>query len=261
MERVLERKIEAERPGIMLFDVLDEERLRNAGALIWREAVKGQLFAAGSSGVEYALTSHWRETGLVNQESGWMKSSGPVDRLLVVSGSCSPVTKEQIEYALEHGFADLKLPVDRIIEPEQSEQAVQEVLAQAEALFSEGKSVIIYSALGPEDESITTIKEKLSASGRNATDTGKLIGQKLGGICKDIIQNVGLRRVVVAGGDTSGYVLKELEIYGLECVMKVAPGGPLCRSYSDNPLFDGVELLLKGGQVGDKYLFETVKNG
>ena len=57
-------------------------------------------------------------------------------------------------------------------------------------------------------------------------------------------------RVVIAGGDTSSYATQELGLYGLEMLGELAAGTPLCRAYSDDSRFDGLEIALKGGQMG-----------
>jgi len=69
-----------------------------------------------------------------------------------------------------------------------------------------------------------------------------------------------LRRAGVAGGDTSGYIARELGITSLEAVAPVAPGSPLCRVQADNPL-DGMELIFKGGQVGKDDVWLTLLHG
>lgn len=55
---------------------------------------------------------------------------------------------------------------------------------------------------------------------------------------------------MVTGGDTCGYAARQLGIYALSAVMPVAPGAPLCRGYSADPAFDGLQISLKAGQVG-----------
>ena len=63
--RVMPQRLNA-KPDLLLYDVLDDERLRAAGRLIWQEAQRAQQhFAIGSSGVEYALTAHWRASGVI----------------------------------------------------------------------------------------------------------------------------------------------------------------------------------------------------
>ena len=60
-------------------------------------------FVAGSQGVEYALIAHWRRQGLLPKVQG-LPPLLPVDRIAVVSGSCSPVTAAQIAHAEKSGF-------------------------------------------------------------------------------------------------------------------------------------------------------------
>jgi len=53
-------------------------------------------------------------------------------------------------------------------------------------------------------------------------------------------------------------VTRELGISALECQAVLDPGAPLCRAYADDPSLDGLELVLKGGQVGSVDFFEKV---
>ena len=65
-----------------------------------------------------------------------------------------------------------------------------------------------------------------------------------------LLKQTGLRRAVVAGGDTSGYAMRQLGISTLEVRAPIAPGAPLCRAYSQAERVDGLEIALKGGQLG-----------
>jgi len=80
----------------------------------------------------------------------------------------------------------------------------------------------------------------------------------LAAVVRGVAAAVGVRRVVVAGGDTSGQVLRELGISALEQVdasESIAPGVHLCRAASGEVELDGLELLLKPGQLGEVDLF------
>ena len=76
-----------------------------------------------------------------------------------------------------------------------------------------------------------------------------------------MLRRSGIRRMVVAGGDTSGRVGQALGIKALTMVRPFAPGSPLCRVWSDNTAADGLEILFKGGQVGGQALFGEVRQG
>jgi len=67
------------------------------------------------------------------------------------------------------------------------------------------------------------------------------------------------RRVIVAGGDTSGRVTRLLGVSSLAIVANPVSNVVLLRAASDAAGIDGLELLLKGGQVGADDLFESVR--
>jgi uncharacterized protein YgbK (DUF1537 family) len=255
----------ASQPEVLLYDVFDAARLKAAGQLLWEEAVHdSSRFVVGSSGVEYALTAFWKECGLVHPkhpDDENNRSLEAVDQMLAVSGSCSPVTESQLKYAMKHGFAGIKVQTEKLIDPEHSESVKQLLLSHTADILRTGRSVILYTAMGPEDANIDSIQQILRAQGRSAADTSQLLGTQLGLLTKQILMNNRLGRLLVAGGDTSGYVTRELGIYAIESLTPIAPGGPLCKGYSEEPRFDGIEIALKGGQVGSEDYFIRVLEG
>jgi uncharacterized protein YgbK (DUF1537 family) len=258
----MEQLVAAEQPDLLLFDVLDEERLKTVGHLLWEEALRGEgMFVIGSSGIEYALGACWKTVRQPELQPEVPTSALPVERLLVVSGSCSPVTGAQIDDALSSGFAGIRIPVNELIDPQLAKRTSQRLLEEAKELFEQGRSVLLYSASGPNDSSIGQLRKALVASGFRAEDSSRLLGGLLGSLAQSLIIEMRLTRLVIAGGDTSGYVTRELGIYALECVAALAPGAPLCRAASAHPQLDGLELVLKGGQVGEVDFFSKVKNG
>lgn len=258
----LEQQVEAEQPDVMLFDVLDEERLETTGHLLWEEALRSEgSFLIGSSGIEYALGACWKSLRLPELKPDVPTSASPVERLLVVSGSCSPVTEAQIHAALSSGFAGIRVPVDKLIDPRLTERTSQQLLEDAKEQLEQGRSVLLYSASGPSDSSIEQLRSALVAGGFRPEDSSRLLGGILGSLARSLVIETGLTRLVIAGGDTSGYVTRELGIRSLECMAALAPGAPMCRATSENPRLDGLELVLKGGQIGGIDFFSRVKNG
>jgi 3-oxoisoapionate kinase len=115
---------------VVLFDVLYEGQLSTIGALIWNRTMDAPLFAVGSSGLGYALVAHWQETDMLTEPQGF-EALRAVDRLVVVSGSCSPVTGRQISEAVENGFVGVPLNPAQLLDSEEMqeecERAVREV--------------------------------------------------------------------------------------------------------------------------------------
>ncbi len=251
----------AERPGIVLYDVLDEARLERAGGLIWEGALAGGRFVIGSSGVEYALTAHWRRRGLIDRDASLLRTVGPAKQIFAVSGSCSPVTESQIRYALRRGFVGIPVDAARFAAPEEAEAYRRQLLERSLSVLAQGGSPLLYTAMGPEGLATEELKRRMAAAGRTSLDTGRMIGEQLGKLTREVVERTGLQRFLAAGGDTSGYVTRELGIYALGCLAPIAPGGPMCLSYSDDSRFDGKELALKGGQVGKEDYFVRVLEG
>ncbi|MEC0267142.1 four-carbon acid sugar kinase family protein [Paenibacillus anseongense] len=248
-------------PEVLLFDVLTDDHLTKIGELFTEESENEPVFVIGSSGVEYALVSHWQQRGTLPAVSE-RRTAEPADRLLVVSGSCSPATCAQIEWAMAHGYAGIRVPAPLFFEEDSEAKSAQAMLlSEAERLLRAGKNVILYTALGPNDASILETQHLMRRSGHNQAVSGERIGGQLGEMARALIQSTGVRRVVLAGGDTSGFAVKRMNLYALEMIAPVVPGGPLCRAFSQDKWMDGLEIVLKGGQVGPPDFFDRVLHG
>jgi uncharacterized protein YgbK (DUF1537 family) len=55
----------------------------------------------------------------------------------------------------------------------------------------------------------------------------------------------------LTGGDSSSYAVSQMGVEALEVAGPLVPGAPLCRIHARNHMIDGVEIVLKGGQVGE----------
>lgn len=242
--------------GLLLFDVLDDQRLLTCARLIWEANGTHGQFIVGSSGWEYALTAYWKSIGLHPlQPCIDPPSVSRADRVLVVSGSCSPVTRTQIQWALAQGFHGLKLPLDETVD---FHALPADFLEQACRRLRDGNNVVVYTASGPEDQSIARLRERFRNTGLKNHQAGELLGGYLGSLTREIVRSTGIRRVVVAGGDTAGFVTRKLGISALEMILPVSPGAPLCRAYGGGRALSGLELALKGGQMGDEDYFGRV---
>jgi len=250
---------------IVLFDTLREAHLPVIGREIARLADERQLFIVGSSGVEYALVEHWRETGTIStaEEGGRGDTpfrqpprppSSAVQQLICVSGSCSPVTDRQIARAVEQGFVEMPLHAKHLVKDGYLTLARMSVTLQIERALAAGKGVILHTSRGPQDTRILRGKKTL------ATVSAKL-GQALAGVLEDLLTVTKLRRAVVCGGDTSMHIARALGIEALEYLGPMAPGSPLCKVHAPGRIADGCEIVFKGGQVGRDNFFLDVLNG
>ncbi len=231
----------------IIFDTLDNTHLVQIARLLVQHHPGQTQLLIGSSGISYGL-------GHIYGDPNHDHSSGfPAEQILVVSGSCSPVSESQIQAFATAGAKAISLDVIRLLS--NPEARYDQILANIGQSLRANKSVILHSALGPNDPMIAQVKSILAENERTQ------IGSHLGEITKRILREFGKIRTVVVGGDTSGQVARALGIYALETAWPVAPGAPLCVAHSSEPLFDGLEIALKGGQNGKEDYFLKVLSG
>lgn len=239
----------AKNAEIVSIDVFDEDTLAAAGEIVWAEACRAPIFAAGSQGVEYALIAHWQETGLLAPPPAERTVPAP-ERMMVVSGSVSPITAAQIACAEAQGFAVVALEAAAAVDEAAWPEAVAAASAAAGAALSAGKVPLVATARGPDDPSVARFRTALQATGADRTAVAERIGAGLGTIVRTLHGTAPLQRVILSGGDTSGYAVTELGVYALSAEAPLAPGAPLCRTFAEDAAFDGLELCMKGGQMG-----------
>jgi uncharacterized protein YgbK (DUF1537 family) len=233
---------------------------------LWEAAeVHQPLYVVGSSGVEYALMAYGKDAGRVIAPPTHPPIR-EVKQLLVVSGSCSPVTARQIDAGLESGFVETPIHADRLLDRETAREEIRRVTEEALTHLADGTSPILHLCRGSQDPRRERTLRRLTEMGYSELEirlkSGRILGPMLGTILKGVLHAAkGLERVAVTGGDTSYFVARELGIEALEMVAPVAPGSPLCRVHAPKTPPDGLEILFKGGQVGKVNLFETLRRG
>lgn len=235
--------------GLGLLDVHDAATQLAAGKrlLDWTGG-----FVVGSSGVEYALMKALAAEGRIPGGADFAPLAA-MPQTVVVSGSVSATTERQIKYALRHGFD--AVPVDAVALASNTPGVRQAAIAAALSTLNSGKSPLIHTALGPSSDE----GEKLNS----IADGRKNIGEGLGSILKAVLEATGLRRALVAGGDSSSHALGQLNIFALTTRMPLAttPGSPLCVASSNTAELNGIEIALKGGQVGGDDYFVRLRHG
>jgi uncharacterized protein YgbK (DUF1537 family) len=230
----------------ILFDSIDSVSQLNAGLMIWRYSRSEPIFCAGSSGLTAALIAAWRTAGMLNNVPAPEPLTGS-SPILAISGSCSEKTRRQLEYAIAHGYHGIALDPEALLR--QDGVAYNAALHAAAESLADGRDTVLYTALGP------------TGTRARGADLGTLLGSLLG----QLLARTGrssrpVRRVVICGGDTSSHAVQQLGLYALSWLANLQPGVPLCRAHADLDL-DGLEVVLKGGQVGGDDFFHVVRGG
>jgi 3-oxoisoapionate kinase len=184
-----------------------------------------------------------------------------VPLIACVSGSCSPVTEGQIAFAERNGFAAIRLDAARAVDEAAWRRELGLASERALAALAGGRDPLVFTAAGPDDPAVAALRSAVDASGVPLDTVNARIGTGLGWILDRVLREAGLTRAVISGGDTSGYAASALGIYALTALAPVASGAPLCRAHAEGSAHSGLEIALKGGQVGAPDFFRAVKNG
>lgn len=242
---------------IVALDVVDEETLAAAGALIWES---GAGFAIGSQGLEYALVAAWRAAGLLPAPAA-PRGVAPAAQVAAVSGSCAPVTAEQIAAAEADGFAIVPVDASRAVDARAWEAACAEAAGSMLAGLGAGRSAIAVTARGPGDPAIAAAEAARAAAGLPLAAFNALVGTGLGRVLDSVARAARLARVAIAGGDTSSFGARALGLFALTAEALLAPGAALLRGHSAEGGRDGIEIALKGGQMGPPDFFVRLRDG
>jgi 3-dehydrotetronate 4-kinase len=210
-----------------IVDAIEDRDLEAIG-----EAAVDFKLITGGSGIALGLPENFRRRGLLD--------GGAVDSLpaisgaaAVLSGSCSTATLAQVAYMKERAPA---FTVDPIAIVEGGDVA-QQALAWAKPLL--GEQPILISATAPPEK----VAEAQGRLGRERA--GALVEGTLAAIASGLAA-AGVRRFVVAGGETAGAVVQALGVTGLRIGRQIDPGVPWTASLGEPAL----ALALKSGNFG-----------
>lgn len=257
-ERALDAAL-AEGTEIVALDVVTEQDLAAVGRLVWQRRGE-RLFAIGSQGLEYALIAHWREMGAIPPAQP-AASAGAVERIVVVSGSCAPDTAAQIAWAGDHGFRPIRAKTVHAVDERAWANEIERLRRETLRAIGEGFDPLVFTAGGPDDRSIPELRDAIRASGGSEEDVNERIGAGLGNVLGQTLKAAGLKRGIIAGGDTSGYGTMALGIEALTALAPTVPGAALFKAHARNPALGDMEIALKGGQMGTPDYFQWIKAG
>jgi len=236
-EAAIARRIEELRTqgvGIAIVDAVSDDDLHRLGP-----ALRDFTLVTAGSGVAIGLPRNWGISA-TPRAAALPAASG---HAAVVSGSCSTATLGQVRAFREAGGAALPLDPLRLA---QGGESAEGALAWAADKLARGP-VLVYASADPA--AVRAVQEKLGTEA-----AGALVERTLAGIARGLVER-GVRRLVVAGGETSGAVVQALGIERLRIGPQIDPGVPWCAAQT--PVAGGatVHLALKSGNFGSADFF------
>jgi 3-dehydrotetronate 4-kinase len=259
--RVLQRQTTS-KVGLVRYDTVAQgvsavreafDRLRNDGVRmaiadavsdadlhVLGEACADLTLITGGSGVALGLPANFRRAGLLDAQADAAQLPRVEGLSAVLAGSASKATNAQVAAwrATRPAFRIDPLAAAR------GEPVVDQALAFAQQHFDRHEPVLIYASATPDE--VKAVQRELGVN-----EAGHLVESTLASIARGL-RDRGVRKFVVAGGETSGAVVQALDIRTLRIGAQIDPGVPATATTGAEPL----ALALKSGNFGTTDFFD-----
>jgi uncharacterized protein YgbK (DUF1537 family) len=238
-QAVIERfaALRAEGCGIAVVDAVTDADLLSIGA-----ACADLPLVTAGSGVALGLPQNFRRSGLLGDDGAAAGLPVAGGRRAVIAGSCSLATQGQVaEMKAEHP----SFQVDAVALA-RGEDVVAAALDWAAPRLAQGP-VLIYATAAPA--AVKAVQAELGVEA-----AGALVEQALAAIATGLVR-LGVGQLIVAGGETSGAVVKALGVKGLRIGPEIDPGVPWTVALSDDASRPPLALALKSGNFGTPDFF------
>ncbi len=214
-----------------IVDAIEDAHLMAIGA-----AAASHVLITGGSGVAMGLPANFRSAGLMAERTDSAVLPSVSGAAVALAGSCSRATLAQLEDAAAHVPV---LRLDPLGTPDAKHLAADALSWATDKL---GASPVVIAASAPPEQ-VAALQERL---GRDAA--GALVEHAMACIAEGLYA-AGVRRMVVAGGETSGAVVARLGIGSLRIGAEIDPGVPWTYAEGANaPML----LALKSGNFGGR---------
>jgi 3-dehydrotetronate 4-kinase len=232
------KKLKVEGVGVAIVDAVSNDDLMRLGL-----ALKGMPLVTAGSGVAIGLPQNF---GIEPSPSASvLPTAGGLQA--VVSGSCSLATNAQVADFIKQGHPALALDALRVAaDAATGKDLAADALAWAAPLLKNGP-LLVYSTAAPE-----AVKAVQAQMGVEAA--GALMEQALSQVARGLV-NLGVRQLIVAGGETSGACVQALGISQMQIGTQIDPGVPWCYAQSDISGVGGLHVALKSGNFGTHDFF------
>ena len=227
--------LQGEGKRLAIVDAISDRHLRDIGV-----ACDGLGLVTGGSGVAMGLPENFRRQNLLPENIDATALPPASGMAAILAGSCSQATLGQIAQFRESGRPVFRIDPRALAE---GNDVAAEALAWATGKLG-NEPLLIYSSGTPEE--VQAIQAE-----RGREEAGAMIERAMAAIAKGLVET-GVRRLVVAGGETSGAVVEALGVKALRIGQEIDPGVPWTLSLGDPAVF----LALKSGNFGGPDFFE-----
>ncbi|WP_426415200.1 3-oxo-tetronate kinase [Aestuariirhabdus sp. LZHN29] len=205
-------------------------------AEVLAHAMADAAFISGSSGLAEALARQHTQGDNEQPQTGFTAPG----KTLILAGSCSEATRDQVARFVERGEGEsLRLDPAGLMNGELRDEAIWSWVSDQSC-----STCLVYSSDEPD-----RVSDAQRTLGLNVAER---LEQAFAMLARRAV-NAGIRKLVVAGGETSGAVTQALGEQTFGVGPSVAPGVPIIQTMGSDPLL----LVLKSGNFGDQDFFHT----
>lgn len=220
--------LQAEGVRLAVADAIANDDLRVLG-----EACADQALITAGSGVALGLPAAYAARGWLQRDARAAQLPAVGGQAAVLSGSCSVATNAQVRHWIDSGHPALRVDARALA---RGEPVVAQALDFARRHLGDGP-VLVYATADPTE--VKAVQAELGVD-----RAGHLVEQAMASLAQALVE-AGVRRLVVAGGETSGAVVQALGVQALRIGATVDPGVPWTQALN-RPLL----LALKSGNFG-----------
>jgi len=226
--------LEAEGARLAVVDAITDADLHAIAA-----ACAGHPLITAGSGIAIGLAGNFRRAGLLPPRADAAMLPQIPGSSAVISGSCSQATNAQVAHWIASGRAAIRIDPLAIA---RGGDIAGDALRQAVPMLAAGP-VLFYATAAPE--AVKAVQARLGVA-----EAGALVEGTLACIAQGLIA-AGVKRLVVAGGETAGAVVQALAVSALKIGPQIDPGVPWTATSGAHPIL----LALKSGNFGTQDFF------
>ncbi len=223
------------------------DAVSNADLMLIGQALAGMKLVTAGSGVAIGLPQNWQRDGTLKKIASADSLPAASGHCAVVSGSCSPATNAQVQHFLQNGgWAFAIDPLALAESADANDAVIAAALAWAQSNLNRGP-VLIYATAQPD--AVLAVQARLGAA-----RAGDVVERALSQIALGLVQ-LGVRQLLVAGGETSGAVVQALGIERMTIGPQIDPGVPWTSTSSTVCAGEPLHMALKSGNFGSVDFF------
>lgn len=235
---------------LVVADAIEEKNLELLVQYIL--STKFDVLWVGSAGLANHLVSVLGVKKDLLDENKIVSNESPV---LVVAGSLSQVTKEQIEFMkLKKDISAIEMDPTILFDEESRKKEIEICIRSISDELAHKQNVVLH--VGTSKEQIAGAMENGREKGFSSTEVSNYIAQTLGEIVALVLKTSSVAGLVLTGGDTAKAVSRQIGVSGMKLIKEVETGIPLGTLVGEKE----IPAVTKAGAFGsEEALYKAVK--